>query len=173
MNKLYVFGHTKPDTDSIASAIVFAKLQKALGIDAVAYKLGEVNKETKYALKTFEVEEPQTLTSVDENCDVALVDNNEFSQSVSGIEKAHVKMVVDHHKIKLETVEPIYFITEPLGCTCTILYKLYKQNEVDIDSQTAGLMLSAIISDTLLFKSPTCTEQDKEIAKKLAKNCWR
>ena len=125
MNKLYVFGHTKPDTDSIASAIVFAKLQKALGIDAVAYKLGEVNKETKYALKTFEVEEPQTLTSVDENCDVALVDNNEFSQSVSGIEKAHVKMVVDHHKIKLETVEPIYFITEPLGCTCTILYKLY------------------------------------------------
>ena len=169
MNKLYVFGHTKPDTDSIASAIVFARLQKALGIDAVAYKLGEVNKETKYALKTFEVEEPQTLTSVDENCDVALVDNNEFSQSVSGIEKAHVKMVVDHHKIKLETVEPIYFITEPLGCTCTILYKLYKQNEVDIDSQTAGLMLSAIISDTLLFKSPTCTEQDKEIAKKLAK----
>ena len=169
MNKLYVFGHTKPDTDSIASAIVFARLQKVLGIDAVAYKLGEVNKETKYALKTFEVEEPQTLTSVDENCDVALVDNNEFSQSVSGIEKAHVKMVVDHHKIKLETVEPIYFITEPLGCTCTILYKLYKQNEVDIDSQTAGLMLSAIISDTLLFKSPTCTEQDKEIAKKLAK----
>ena len=169
MNKLYVFGHTKPDTDSIASAIVFARLQKVLGIDAVAYKLGEVNKETKYALKTFEVEEPQTLTSVDENCDVALVDNNEFSQSVSGIEKAHVKMVVDHHKIKLETVEPIYFITEPLGCTCTILYKLYKQNEVDIDSHTAGLMLSAIISDTLLFKSPTCTEQDKEIAKKLAK----
>ena len=87
MNKLYVFGHTKPDTDSIASAIVFARLQKALGIDAVAYKLGEVNKETKYALETFEVEEPQTLTSVDENCDVALVDNNEFSQSVSGIEK--------------------------------------------------------------------------------------
>ena len=169
MNKLYVFGHTKPDTDSIASAIVFARLQKALGIDAVAYKLGEVNKETKYALKTFEVEEPQTLTSVDENCDVALVDNNEFSQSVSGIEKAHVKMVVDHHKIKLETVEPIYFITEPLGCTCTILYKLYKQNEVDIDSQTAGLMLSAIISDTLLFKSPTTTEMDKLACEELSK----
>ena len=153
MNKLYVFGHTKPDTDSIASAIVFAKLQKALGIDAVAYKLGEVNKETKYALKTFEVEEPQTLTSVDENCDVALVDNNEFSQSVSGIEKAHVKMVVDHHKIKMETVEPIYFITEPLGCTCTILYKLYKQNEVDIDSQTAGLMLRRAEAQPILLST--------------------
>ena len=77
-------------------------------------------------------------------------------------------MVVDHHKIKLETVEPIYFITEPLGCTCTILYKLYKQNEVNIAPEMAGLMLSAIVSDTLLFKSPTSTEQDKFIAGKLS-----
>ena len=167
--KTFIFGHKKPDTDSVMSAIGLSYLENECGNHTEPRVLGALNKETKYALKTFEVEEPQTLTSVDENCDVALVDNNEFSQSVSGIEKAHVKMVVDHHKIKLETVEPIYFITEPLGCTCTILYKLYKQNEVDIDSQTAGLMLSAIISDTLLFKSPTCTEQDKEIAKKLAK----
>ena len=98
-----------------------------------------------------------------------MVDNNEFSQSVSGIEKANIKMVVDHHKIKFETVEPIFYMAEPVGCTATILYKLYKQNDVDIDSQIAGLMLSAIISDTLLFKSPTCTEQDKVIAQKLAK----
>ena len=77
-------------------------------------------------------------------------------------------MVVDHHKIKFETKEPMYFIAEPLGCTGTVLYKLYKQNGVDIDSQMAGLMLSAIISDTLLFKSPTCTEFDKEVATKLA-----
>ena len=169
MNKLYVFGHTKPDTDSIASTIVFANLQKELGKNAVAYRLGDISKETQYALDTFKVEAPELLEKVEENSEVALVDHNEFAQSVEGIEKAKIKMVVDHHKIKLETVEPIYFITEPLGCTCTILYKLYKQNEVDIDSQTAGLMLSAIISDTLLFKSPTCTEQDKEIAKKLAK----
>lgn len=168
-NKLYVFGHTNPDTDSITSSIVFAKLQKALGYDAVAYKLGNINKETQYALKTFEVEEPLTLTNVDENCDVAMVDNNEFSQSVSGIEKANIKMVVDHHKIKFETVEPMFFVAEPVGCTATILYKLYRQNDVEIDSQIAGLMLSAIISDTLLFKSPTCTEQDKQIAQKLAK----
>ena len=85
-----------------------------------------------------------------------------------GIEKAKVKMVVDHHKIKFETIEPMYFIAEPLGCTGTILYKLYKQNGIDIDSQMAGLMFSAIISDTLLFKSPTCTEQDKNAAEKLA-----
>ena len=167
--KLYVFGHTNPDTDSIMSAIAFANLQRALGYDATAYKLGDVNKETKYALKTFEVEEPQTLASVDENCDVALVDNNEFSQSVNGIEKANVKMVVDHHKIKFETIEPIFYVAEPVGCTSTIIYKLYKQNDIEINSKIAGLMLSAIISDTLLFKSPTCTEQDKEIAQKLAK----
>ena len=168
MSKLYVFGHQKPDTDTITSAIVLANLERALGIDAVAYKLGNVNKETAYALKTFEIEEPLTLDSVDENCEVALVDHNEFTQSVSGIEKAKIKMVVDHHKIKFETKEPMYYIAEPLGCTGTILYKLYKQNDVDIDSQMAGLMLSAIISDTLLFKSPTCTEQDREIANKLA-----
>lgn len=168
MNKLYVFGHTNPDTDSIASSIVFAHLQRALGYDATAYKLGEINKETKYALKTFEIDEPQTLAKVDETCDVAMVDNNEFSQSVSGIEKANIKMVVDHHKIKFETVEPIFYVSEPVGCTSTILYKLYRQNDVEIDSQIAGLMLSAIISDTLLFKSPTCTEQDKQIAKKLS-----
>lgn len=168
-NKLYVFGHQKPDTDSITSAIVLANLERALGLDATAYKLGEVNKETKYALKTFETEEPLTLDSVDENCDVAMVDNNEFSQSVAGIEKANIKMVVDHHKIKFETVEPIFYLAEPVGCTATILYKLYKQNDVEIDSQIAGLMLSAIISDTLLFKSPTCTKQDVEIANKLSK----
>ena len=167
-NKLYVFGHQKPDTDTITSAIVLANLERALGIDATAYKLGNINKETAYALKTFEVEEPATLESIEENSEVALVDHNEFSQSVMGIEKAKVKMVVDHHKIKFETIEPMYFIAAPLGCTGTILYKLYKQNGIDIDSQMAGLMLSAIISDTLLFKSPTCTEQDKNAAEKLA-----
>lgn len=168
-NKLYVFGHQKPDTDTITSSIVFANLQKALGYDATAYKLGELNKETKYALKTFEVEEPVTLESVDENCDIAMVDHNEFSQSVKGIEKANVKMVVDHHKIKFEKIEPIFFITEPVGCTASILYKLYRQNNVEINSQMAGLMLSAIISDTLLFKSPTCTEEDKKISQELSK----
>ena len=163
-NKLYVFGHLKPDTDSITSAIVEANLLRALGFDATAYKLGDVNKETRYALKTFEVEEPQTLEAIDENCNVVMVDNNEFSQSVTGIEKTNIKMVIDHHRINFQTKDPIFYMCEPVGCTATLLYKLYKQNDVEIDSQTAGLMLSAIVSDTLLFKSPTCTEQDKKTA---------
>ena len=168
-NNLYVFGHQKPDTDTICSSIVLANLEQALGHEATAYKLGNVNKETAYALNYFDVKEPETLSSVDENCDVALVDHNEFAQSVSGIEKASIKMVVDHHKIKFETKEPLYYIAEPAGCTSSILYKLYKQNDVEITKKLAGLMLSAIISDTLLFKSPTCTAQDKETALKLAK----
>lgn len=168
MDKLYVFGHQKPDTDSIASSIVAANLQNALGQEATAYKLGHVNKETKYALKTFEVEEPETLEKIEENANVIMVDNNEFKQSVNGIENANIKMVIDHHRINFETMEPIYYLCEPVGCTATILYKLYKQNNVEIDRKMAGLMLSAIVSDTLLFKSPTCTAQDKEIAEKLA-----
>lgn len=168
MNKLYVFGHSSPDTDTITSAIVAANLQKALGKDATAYKLGNINKETKYALKTFKIEEPETLESIDENADVIMVDNNEFSQSIQGIEKANIKMVIDHHRVNFQTTEPIFYIAEPVGCTATILYKLYKQNDVEIEKSIAGLMLSAIISDTLLFKSPTCTEQDKKIAETLA-----
>ena len=167
-NKLYVFGHKKPDTDSIASTIVFANLQKELGKNAVAYRLGDISKETQYALDTFKVEAPELLEKVEENSEVALVDHNEFAQSVEGIEKAKIKMVVDHHKVKFETTEPLYCIEEPVGCTSTILYKLYKQNDVEIEPKMAGLMLSAIDSDTLLFKSPTCTEEDKTIAKKLA-----
>lgn len=168
MEKLYVFGHQKPDTDSITSAIVAANLQNALGNDAVAYKLGNLNKETAYALKTFEIEEPETLKTIPEGANIVMVDHNEFAQSVDGIDKANIKMVVDHHKIKFETVEPLYYIAEPAGCTASILYKLYKQNDVEITKPIAGLMLSAIVSDTLLFKSPTCTPQDKEIAEKLA-----
>ena len=97
-----------------------------------------------------------------------MVDHNEFAQSVKGIEKANIKMVVDHHRVKLETINPLYYVAEPVGCTATILYKLYKQNDVEIDSQIAGLMLSAIVSDTLLFKSPTCTNEDKQVATKLS-----
>lgn len=167
-NNLYVFGHQKPDTDTICSAIALANLEQALGNEATAYKLGNVNKETAYALNYFDVKEPATLSSVNEDCEVALVDHNEFSQSAQGIEKASIKMIIDHHKVKFESKDPVFFIAEPIGCTSSIIYKLYKQNDVEITKKLAGMMLSAIISDTLLFKSPTCTEEDKKIATKFA-----
>ena len=168
MDKLYIFGHKKPDTDTITSAIVAANLQRALGNPATAYKLGEISKETKFALSTFNVEEPETLEHIEEGANVVLVDHNDPMQCVDGIEKAIVKMVIDHHCINFKTAQPLYYIAKPVGCTATILYQLYQLKNVSIDAKIAGLMLSAIISDTLLFKSPTCTSEDKEAAETLA-----
>ena len=167
IDKTFVFGHQKPDTDSIASAISMANLRTELGENAECFRLGNVNKETAFALKSFGVETPTLLEEVEEKSNVIMVDSNEFAQSVKGIENANIKMVVDHHRINLQTNDPLYYVAEPVGCTSTIIYKLYKQNDVEITPKMAGIMLSAIISDTLLFKSPTCTE-DKKIAQKLA-----
>ena len=98
------------------------------------------------------------------------MDHNEFSQSVEGIEKAKIETVVDHHRINnFETAEPLFYYAQPVGCTSTILFELYKANNIEIPAQMAGLMLSAIISDTLLLKSPTTTEKDKETLAELAK----
>lgn len=171
MEKTLIFGHKNPDTDSITSSIVMEHLEKKLGNNEVkAYKLGKVNKETEFVLNYFKVAEPETLESIEEKANVILVDHNTFSQSIDGIEKANILKVIDHHCITgFETANPLFYMAEPVGCTETILYGLYKQHDVEIDKTIAGLMLSAIISDTLLFKSPTCTEKDVQIAKELAK----
>lgn len=168
-DKTYVFGHTNPDTDSIASAISMANLQTQTGRYAESFRLGNINKETKYALNTFNIQEPELLSKIEDHTNVIMVDNNEFSQSVNGIENAHIQMVVDHHRLNLHTSEPVYCIAEPVGCASTILYKLYRQEDVTITPRIAGMMLSAIISDTLMFRSPTCTDQDRITAEKLSK----
>ena len=167
-NKSLVFGHKKPDTDSIASAISMANLQTNIGSYSESFRLGNINRETEFALKTFGVKEPEYLEKVNENDNVIMVDSNEFDQSVDGIENANIKMIVDHHRLNLQTTNPVFCMAEPVGCTSTILYKLYKQNDVNIAPEMAGIMLSAIVSDTLLFKSPTSTDQDKFIAGKLS-----
>jgi len=167
-NKNLVFGHRNPDTDSIVSAISMANLQTNIGNYSEGFRLGKVNRETEFALKTFSVKEPEYIEKVDEKDNVIMVDSNEFPQSAEGIEKANIKMIVDHHRLDLKTESAVFCMVEPVGCTSTILYKLYKQNEVKIAPEMAGLMLSAIVSDTLLFKSPTSTEQDKFIAGKLS-----
>jgi len=164
-----IFGHKNPDTDTITSAIVLADLQNALGNPATAYKLGELNKETTFVLDYFKVESPELLTAVGEEDTVALVDHNEFAQSVLGIEKATPYMVVDHHRVSgFNSSEPLWFRVEPVGCTATVLYKMYLENDIEIKPEMAGLMASAIISDTMAFKSPTCTELDQQVCLKLA-----
>ena len=170
MSKVLVFGHQNPDTDTIASAISMAYLQQQLGVDAEAVALGEMNEETAYALNEFGVAPLRVIERAkEETSSVMLVDHNEAQQSVSDIKEVEVLAVVDHHRIaNFETANPLYYRAEPVGCTNTILYKMYQEHEVAIPKEVAGLMLSAIISDTLLFKSPTCTEQDVKVAEKLA-----
>ena len=171
MEKIIVFGHKSPDTDTICSSLVMADLQtKIRGEEVVACRLGELNEETKYALKHFDIETPKYIESVEEGQRVMLVDHNEFSQSVEGIEKAKIEAVVDHHRINnFETSEPLFYYAQPVGCTATILFELYKTNNIEIEAKIAGLMLSSIISDTLLLKSPTTTEKDKKALAELAK----
>lgn len=175
MSKVFVTGHKSPDTDSIAAAISYSYLKRQLGMDAVAARAGEPNKETKFALDYFKVEAPELLTSVarknpdDEKTKVILVDHNESKQCVDGIKDAEVLELIDHHRLgDFETESPIFILIRPVGCVNTVIYGLYKQNGVKPSKEVAGMMLSAIISDTVLFRSPTCTEEDKKAVKELA-----
>ncbi|QED58940.1 manganese-dependent inorganic pyrophosphatase [Enterococcus durans] len=170
MSKILVFGHQNPDTDAIGAAIAFSHLQNQLGKDTEAVALGEPSEETQYALDYFKLAAPRVVASAkDEATQVMLVDHNEFQQSISDIADVEILSVVDHHRIaNFETANPLYYRAEPVGCTSTIVLKMYKENQVAIPKEIAGIMLSAIISDTLLFKSPTCTPEDVAAAKELA-----
>ncbi len=103
---------------------------------------------------------------------VILVDHNEASQTVDGIAFADILEIIDHHRIgTLETLEPVYFRNQPVGCTATIIYQMYQENGVKISKKIAGLLMAAIISDTLMFRSPTCTSIDRMAAEKLSEIC--
>lgn len=168
-NKVLIFGHKNPDTDSICSSIVHEILDKKNGWETKAVRLGNINKETQYVLNYLNIEAPELIEKVEEGQEVILVDHNEFNQSVEGIEKAKILDVVDHHKIaNFETSEPLYYTAKPYGCTATILYEKFKQFNHSIDGKEAVLMASAIISDTLLLKSPTTTDCDKKALGELA-----
>lgn len=170
--KTFITGHKSPDTDSITSSLVMADLEKKLGNtnEIIPCRLGELNKETEYALNYFKVQAPTLIDSVQEADEVIMVDHNSFAQDVDDISSAKIVKVVDHHCISnFQTAEPLFYYAQPVGCTATILYELYKINNFEISKTNAGLMLSAIISDTLLLKSPTCTQKDVKSVEELAK----
>lgn len=171
MGKTLIFGHKNPDTDSICSAIVYANLKTKLGMNVEAVRLGSLNKETEYVLNYAEVKVPRLIEKVEEGIqEVILVDHNEFQQSVDNIRDVKITEVIDHHRIaNFETNDPLYFRAEAVGCTATILNKMFKENGVEVSEKDALLLLSAIISDTLLFKSPTCTQEDIQAGEELAK----
>lgn len=170
-NKILIFGHKNPDTDTICSSMVKQILNEKDGkTNTQAVRLGNVNKETQYVLDYLKIEAPELIEGVKEGQAVILIDHNEFSQSADGIEKAKIIGVIDHHRIaNFQTTEPLYYTARPYGCTSTILFKDFKQKGIEIEKTEAILMASAIISDTLLLKSPTTTSHDKEALEELAK----
>lgn len=171
MEKELVFGHQNPDTDAITAAMAFSYFQNQLGYETEAVALGEPNDETKYALDHFDMKAPRVVKTVsNEVSKVMLVDHNEPQQSVADLDKVTVTHLVDHHRIaNFNTAQPLWITARPYGCVSTIITELFQQKHINIPAHLAGMMLSAIISDTLLLKSPTTTDHDREAVKYLAK----
>ncbi|CAM3788806.1 manganese-dependent inorganic pyrophosphatase [Deinococcus frigens] len=166
---LPVFGHLNPDTDAIASALVYAHLLSRQGTPAQAYRLGELNFETPFVLQKAGVEVPPLLPALDAGTAVALVDHNERAQSAPNLADLQVTHVVDHHKLgDLSTMQPAFLRFEPVGCTATLLLKLHREARLSVERADATLMLSAVLSDTLHFRSPTTTPDDREAVAFLA-----
>ncbi len=169
MEKTYIFGHKNPDTDSITSSLVMADFETKLGnTNVIACRLGNINKETEYVLNYLGIEAPEFIETVEDGSNVILVDHNSPKESIDNLDKVKILKVIDHHVIALNTSYQLFYRAEPVGCTETIMYKLYKENGFAIDKKIATLMVSAIISDTLLLKSPTTTDDDINAVKELS-----
>ncbi len=167
---VFVVGHKNPDTDSVCSAIAYANFKKRLtGKEFKPVIQGSINPETEFVLNKFNVAVPEIMVDASEK-DIILVDHSEIKQAPENIKQARVVEILDHHNIgDITTGEPIYFLNEPVGCTCTLVAeKYFSTDDVVLEIPIAGIMLAAIISDTILFKSPTCTSKDKLVASRLA-----
>ena len=118
MDKTYIFGHKSPDTDTITSSLVMCEFEKQLGNkNAVACRLGNINKETEFVLNYLNIEAPELIESLEDGSDVILVDHNSPSESIDNLENMNIKKVIDHHKIALETSYPLFYRAEPVVCT--------------------------------------------------------
>ncbi|MDY0390333.1 manganese-dependent inorganic pyrophosphatase [Desulfobulbus oligotrophicus] len=165
---VYVIGHKSPDTDSVTAAIAYAALMKAKGEDYVPAVSGKLNPESEMVLKQFGFATPELLTDATGK-KIALVDHSDLTQAPDNLNAGEVVAVVDHHKIgDVTTNQPIFFFNMPVGCTGTVLKILYDMEGVKVEPKVAGLMLAAILSDTVNFKSPTTTDADKKAVKELA-----
>ena len=164
----YVIGHRGPDTDAICSALAYARLKATDDDSTVAARAGELNPETEFVLEYWDVEEPLLLEDATDE-QLILVDHNEHSQTVDGAREATITEIVDHHRLgDVTTSQPIFCRIEPVGSTATVIADLYDERGVEVDSQTAGLLLSGLVSDTVILRSPTTTERDRVVADRLA-----
>lgn len=166
---IQVVGHSNPDSDSICSALAAAEWLKASrGVEAVAVSQGEITGETAFILRTAGVEAPALCENVAEK-KVWLVDFTDLGQGPEGLDRADIVGIIDHHRLgDLTTANPLEMWTWPVGCSSTILFNLFRMEGVKIERSIAILMLGAIISDTVAFRSPTCTDKDREAARQLA-----
>jgi manganese-dependent inorganic pyrophosphatase len=174
MPTTYIIGHRKPDTDSVVAAMALQYLYSQL--DCFGYQqpqaviVDPLNPETNYLFEKFGVETPQLITAGDISPDdqVVLVDHNEASQRLEGLNENQIVDVIDHHKANLNLGKPIYMTFKTWGSSCTIAYHLMKQNQVVPDQKLASLMLAAILSDTVGFKGATTDETDQKYGQELA-----
>jgi manganese-dependent inorganic pyrophosphatase len=168
---VHVFGHLSPDTDATCSAIVWAwYLNTHTASEATPFVLGELNNETSFVLNHFGIATPELLPTLTEGTEVVIVDTNNPQELPSNINELTLLGLIDHHKLVggLETSTPTTITIRPLACTATVMYDLITAEGHTIPKEIAGLMLSAILSDTLGFRSPTTTPHDKDVAEKLA-----
>ncbi len=166
---IYVVGHKSPDSDSVGSAIAVAELKGMLGEKCEARVAGEINAESKFILERFDFDVPEILDSAEDE-DIILVDHSDLSQAVDNLDKARIVGIVDHHKLgDVETSVPVEVLVRPLGCCCTIVKSLYDYYGKEVPRDIAGIMLCAILSDSVIFKSPTTTDEDRKVAGELAK----
>lgn len=164
-----VLGHKNPDTDSIVSALAATNLYKGRNIDVKAAAQGTPAPETQFVLNKFNLQAPDVVTSV-AGQELYLVDYSDLAQAPADFKEAKLLGIIDHHKLgDITSDSPVECFIQPVGCSNTIIKKLHDYYNVTIDKNLAGAMLCAILSDTVLFKSPTCTEMDKEAAYDLAK----
>ena len=164
----YIFGHTTPDSDSIVGAISLSYLKNQLGEECTPTRQGEINPETAFILERFGFEEPMLKTEyAGEN--IYLIDFMESSQAPKDINEANILGIVDHHKLgDLKTDAPLEMWVRPVGCSNTIVKEMFDHYNIEIPKELAGMMMCAILSDTVIFKSPTCTKADTKACKELA-----
>lgn len=171
MSTVYVFGHQNPDNDAVMSAVVLAQLLNQVGYEGNEYKacaLGALPAESAKLLAEAGIAEPEQIKGVEAGQLVVLTDHNESSQSVEGLKDATVLGVVDHHRIgDFETAAPLHYIALPWGSSCTIVAKLFEVLGQELTDVQAKLLLSAMMTDTLMLKSPTTTDVDRAMAAKL------
>ena len=164
-----VLGHKNPDSDSIVSALSCTYLYQQRGLDVVAAAQGEPAPETQFILERFGLKAPEVVHSV-AGRDVYLVDYSDLNQAPDDFKDCHLKGIIDHHKLgDVTSTSPVECIIWTVGCTTTILKRMYDYMNIEIPANLAGAMLCAILSDTVIFTSPTCTPTDIEVAKELAK----